>query len=68
MLYCDRVDIFEVIAINKTFSSLECKICDYSYCFNKNLMECLVFNQMYVIVVMICCIKLRVLKKLQMCL
>ena len=37
MLYFDRIDVFEGIAVNKTSSSKECDICHYWYFLNKGL-------------------------------
>ena len=36
MLYFDRIDVFEVIDVNKTSASNECDICHYWYFLNKD--------------------------------
>ena len=35
MLYYDRIDVFEVIDINKTIASKECDICHHCYFLDK---------------------------------
>ena len=34
MLYCDRIDVSEVIDVNRTSASKECEICHHLYILN----------------------------------